>query len=63
MVLALDRALTELQLEGGVSGRAARYHANHERLLHGMRAAGLVEVVDRAWQSDITRLVVTSGDA
>ncbi len=53
VILALDRALDELDCEGGVAGRAARYRANHDRLLAGMRRLGFVEVVAAAHQSDI----------
>ena len=62
VVLALDRALTELELEGGVPGRAARYHANHDRLLAGMRAAGFAEVVPRAAQSDVITAFLCPAD-
>src|SRR5262249_18285228 len=62
VVLALDRALTELEREGGVAGRAARYHANHERLLAGMRALGFAEVVPRRFQSDIITAFHCPGD-
>jgi 2-aminoethylphosphonate-pyruvate transaminase len=40
-VLALNRALDELEQEGGISGRAARYRRNHQVLLRGMQALGL----------------------
>src|SRR5262249_51868351 len=62
VVLALDRALVELDREGGVAGRAARYRANHERLVSGMRAAGFVEVVDPVFQSDIITAFVCPSD-
>jgi len=62
VVLALDRALTELEREGGVAGRAARYHANHERLLTGMRALGFTEVVPRPLQSDVITAFHCPGD-
>lgn len=39
-VLAFHQALLELEREGGVAGRAARYRSNHETLLAGMRALG-----------------------
>jgi 2-aminoethylphosphonate-pyruvate transaminase len=39
-ILAFDQALTELDAEGGVSGRAARYAANHRTLLEGMQSMG-----------------------
>ena len=53
VVLALEQALDELEREGGVAGRAARYRANHERLVAGMRALGFRSVVDREHQSDV----------
>lgn len=37
-LLAFRQALVELEAEGGVAGRAARYRANYEMLLRGMRA-------------------------
>jgi 2-aminoethylphosphonate-pyruvate transaminase len=37
-ILAFDQALIELDAEGGVPGRAARYAANHRALLDGMQA-------------------------
>ncbi len=40
-ILAFDQALKELDLEGGVPARAARYQANHRALLEGMRQIGL----------------------
>jgi len=43
VLLALDQALTELEDEGGVTARAARYRANHQRLIAGMRALGFRE--------------------
>lgn len=40
VLLALRQALLELELEGGVAGRGARYRANHARLRAGMEALG-----------------------
>ena len=40
VVLALHRALLELELEGGVAGRERRYRANHARLRAGMERLG-----------------------
>lgn len=37
-ILAFAQALAELELEGGIPGRAARYQRNHAALLEGMRA-------------------------
>ena len=42
-LLAFHQALVELELEGGVAGRAARYRANYETLVQGMRAMGFHE--------------------
>ncbi len=39
-LLAYRQALLELEEEGGVAGRAARYTANYETLLKGMAALG-----------------------
>ena len=39
-ILAFQQALAELEAEGGVRGRAARYAANHRVLLDGMQAMG-----------------------
>jgi 2-aminoethylphosphonate-pyruvate transaminase len=42
-VLAFHQALLELESEGGVAGRAARYRANYETLVAGMRELGFEE--------------------
>lgn len=42
-LLAFGQALDELDAEGGVSGRAARYRANYEALIAGMGALGFEE--------------------
>lgn len=39
-LLAFEQALNELELEGGVSGRAERYRRNHATLLAGMKRIG-----------------------
>jgi 2-aminoethylphosphonate-pyruvate transaminase len=39
-ILAFEQALSELDAEGGVLGRSARYAANHRTLLDGMQAMG-----------------------
>lgn len=39
-ILAFEQALTELNAQGGVPGRAARYAANHRALLEGMHTMG-----------------------
>lgn len=40
---AFHQALLELEAEGGVEGRAARYRANHQTLVAGMRELGFQE--------------------
>jgi 2-aminoethylphosphonate-pyruvate transaminase len=52
-LLALRQALAELELEGGVAGRGARYRANHERLRGGMEALGFRAYVPREHASPI----------
>ena len=42
-LLAFHQALIELEQEGGVEGRAARYRHNYEILVEGMRAMGFAE--------------------
>jgi 2-aminoethylphosphonate-pyruvate transaminase len=42
-LIAFHLALLELEAEGGVEGRAARYRANYETLIAGMRAMGFEE--------------------
>jgi 2-aminoethylphosphonate-pyruvate transaminase len=39
-ILAFDQALKELELEGGIAARGARYRRNHETLLAGMTRLG-----------------------
>ena len=52
-VVAFRQALRELAAEGGVAARAARYRANHRRLVDGMRELGFRTLVPDAWQSPI----------
>ena len=42
-IIAFSRALEELEIEGGVAGRAARYRENYDTLVSGMRALGFHE--------------------
>jgi 2-aminoethylphosphonate-pyruvate transaminase len=44
-LLAYHQALLELEAEGGVKGRAARYQTNYETLITGMRAIGFKEYI------------------
>jgi len=52
-ILAFEQALLELDLEGGVAGRGARYRANHETLVNGMQQLGFRPYLDHAVQSHI----------
>jgi 2-aminoethylphosphonate-pyruvate transaminase len=52
-LLAFARALEELEQEGGVPARAARYRRNHETLRAGMEALGLRAYLPPAVQSHI----------
>ncbi len=55
-LLAFHQALVELELEGGVMGRAARYKHNYAALLSGMRALGFKEYLP----SDRQGYIITS---
>ncbi len=50
VISAFAQALRELDAEGGVPGRAARYRKNHQTLIAGMRAMGFREYLDPALQ-------------
>jgi 2-aminoethylphosphonate-pyruvate transaminase len=52
-ILAFEQALRELQAEGGVAGRAARYRANYEVLVAGMREMGFAEYLAPELQGTI----------
>ncbi len=52
-LLAFRQALLELEAEGGVAGRAARYRTNYETLIAGMRAMGFQEYLEREDQGYI----------
>ncbi|MCH2106427.1 MAG: 2-aminoethylphosphonate--pyruvate transaminase [Planctomycetes bacterium] len=49
-LLAFHRALRELDEEGGVAGRQARYQVNHARILDGIKALGLSPYVPEEHQ-------------
>jgi 2-aminoethylphosphonate-pyruvate transaminase len=53
VLLAFRQALAELDEEGGIAGRAARYSRNHARLMRGMRDLGFDAYLDPADQSYI----------
>jgi 2-aminoethylphosphonate-pyruvate transaminase len=52
-LLAFRQALRELDSEGGISARAARYRRNHEALLKGMRELGFEAYLREEDQSPI----------
>jgi len=56
VLLALDQALNELEVEGGVDGRAARYKENYKELLLGTRKMGFIEYLF----PDIRGYIITS---
>lgn len=53
VILALSQALAELEEEGGVSARSARYEHNQRCLLEGMRKLGFEPYLDPEHQSGI----------
>jgi len=53
VLMAFRQALEELEHEGGVAGRAARYCRNHARLIRGMRELGFEPYLDDSDQSYI----------
>jgi 2-aminoethylphosphonate-pyruvate transaminase len=63
-LLAFDQALSELEAEGGVRGRNARYCANHAALVAGMAGLGFEPYLAPAVQSCIiTAFAYPSSDA
>lgn len=52
-ILAFNQAIKELEDEGGIAGRAARYHANNTFLLKGMQKLGFDVFLDPAVQGYI----------
>jgi len=52
-ILAFHQALAELEAEGGVAGRGARYRRNYETTLRGMMALGFRPYVPEAYRSYI----------
>jgi 2-aminoethylphosphonate-pyruvate transaminase len=52
-ILAFEQALREFELEGGVTGRAARYRNNHEVLMRGMKHLGFRSYLSPEVQSYI----------
>jgi 2-aminoethylphosphonate-pyruvate transaminase len=52
-VAAFLQALKEHEAEGGVAARGARYAANRDRLVAGMRAQGFETLLEEPWLSPI----------
>src|SRR5207249_5592251 len=52
-LLAFEQAMKELEYEGGVKGRGARYQRNHETLVKGMKQLGFRPYLNPAVQSYI----------
>jgi 2-aminoethylphosphonate-pyruvate transaminase len=52
-ILALDRALDEFEVEGGVAGRGGRYRGNCRILVEGLRALGFETLLPDAIQAPI----------
>ncbi|HLY25927.1 MAG TPA: 2-aminoethylphosphonate--pyruvate transaminase, partial [Aggregatilineales bacterium] len=53
VLLAFHQALQELEAEGGVAGRSARYRKNYQTLVTGMRTMGFREYLDPTLQGYI----------
>ena len=52
-LLAFEQALQELDEEGGLTARGARYQRNHRVLVDGMRQLGFRPFLPSSWQSFI----------
>lgn len=61
-LLAFEQALNELDLEGGVAARGARYRRNHEVLLAGMTKLGFRSYLPSAVQSHIITSFIFPAD-
>jgi 2-aminoethylphosphonate-pyruvate transaminase len=61
-LLAFDQALRELDLEGGVAARGARYRRNHDTLLAGMKRLGFRSYLPPAVQSPIITSFIYPAD-
>ena len=62
-ILAFAQALKELELEGGIAARAARYQANNAALIAAMRTIGLKSYLPPAVQSHIITSFVYPKDS
>jgi 2-aminoethylphosphonate-pyruvate transaminase len=61
-LLALDRALEELELEGGVEGRGRRYRDNHRLLVDGMSRMGFETLLPESLQAPIIVTFLSPAD-
>ena len=61
-LLALDQALEELTVEGGVAGRGARYRENHRLLVEGMRQLGFETLLPDGLQAPIIVTFLSPAD-
>ena len=52
-LLAFRQALRELEIEGGVTGRAERYQRNYELTMEGMQALGFLPYLEKDQQSHV----------
>ena len=52
-ILAFAQAMREMEEEGGIEARAARYASNHGALMKGMKRLGFKSYLDASVQSDI----------
>ena len=55
-ILAFAQALRELEEEGGIAARGARYRDNHETLVRGMKKMGFKVYLD----PDVQSCIITS---
>ncbi len=62
VVAALDQALIELEREGGVVARGARYSRNCQLLLEGLRDMGFVSALDDDVQAPIILTILSPAD-
>lgn len=62
-IVAFRQALRELEAEGGVEARGARYEANHETIVRGMRELGFKEYLPPELQGCIITSFLYPDDA
>jgi 2-aminoethylphosphonate-pyruvate transaminase len=62
-LLAFSQALDEIEQEGGVAARGARYQRNHETLLAGMKELGFRALLAPEVQSCIITAFLTPADS